>query len=409
MLQRFVSWLFSPFPEGKSTTSYAIEEFKDLKVKDLRKILYGFGVTRQEAKAVLDKEELSTRAWSLLEEERKENLNALFYAKAWRYTVIVLIVTLLYVSKEPVGALGQQVVNHYLMVKYDIKVKANMIKVALKEKMFLPVLALCIVIVLDIIYEWIQLTTFMSWVVPRDAYLLRKLMFPLHIDLPVNAGMVMGESMKKSDFGQQLGGFGLNMGPMVLLAAIRYTKHALQEYGAGCIHGSVFGKQQRKEQKREERRRKAEAEAEAVFQSMDDDEEQEAAHGGEGYTLDDMNPSAKSNPRAHLPAWPKKPPHMMGSEEGEGYVYSNANDPGAEAQAREEAEKAYRAAMAEKEEGFMRYMMMQQEIAKEKQRAEEAARQEMEDLLVGRGNAGQQGQLGGHGDDGWADCSDNED
>ena len=61
MLQRFVSWLFSPFPEGKSTTSYAIEEFKDLKVKDLRKILYGFGVTRQEAKAVLDKEELSTR------------------------------------------------------------------------------------------------------------------------------------------------------------------------------------------------------------------------------------------------------------------------------------------------------------------------------------------------------------
>ena len=216
----------------------------------------------------------------MLEEERKENLNALFYAKAWRYTVIVLIVTLLYVGKEPVGALGQQVVNHYLMVKYDIKVKADMIKVALKEKMFLPVLALCIVIVLDIIYEWIQLTTFMSWVVPRDAYLLRKLMFPLHIDLPVNAGMVMGESMKKSDFGQQLGGFGLNMGPMVLLAAIRYTKHALQEYGAGCIHGSVFGKQQRKEQKREERRRKAEAEAEAVFQSMDDDEEQEAAHGG---------------------------------------------------------------------------------------------------------------------------------
>ena len=64
--------------------------------------------------------------------------------------------------------------------------------------------------------------------------------------------------------------------------------------------------------------------------------------------------------------------------------------------------------MAEKEEGFMRYMMMQQEIAKEKQQAE-AARQEMEDLLVGRGNAGQQGQLGGHGDDGWADCSDNED
>ena len=46
-----------------------------------------------------------------------------------------------------------------------------------------------------------------------------------------------------------------------------------------------------------------------LFSSMDDDEEQEAAHGGEGYTLDDMNPSAKSNPRAHLPAWPKKPPH----------------------------------------------------------------------------------------------------
>ena len=127
MLQRFVAWLFSPFPEGKSSTSYTIDEFKELKVKDLRKILYGFGISRAEAKAILDKEELSRIALRLLEEERMENLKALFYSKAWRYTVIALIITLLYVSKEPVGALGQQVVNHYLMLKYDIKVKKDIV------------------------------------------------------------------------------------------------------------------------------------------------------------------------------------------------------------------------------------------------------------------------------------------
>ena len=46
------------------------------------------------------------------------------------------------------------------------------------------------------------------------------------LDLPVNAvnaDMVMGDSMKRSGFGQQLSGFGVNLGPMVLLAAIRYT------------------------------------------------------------------------------------------------------------------------------------------------------------------------------------------
>ena len=49
-------------------------------------------------------------------------------------------------SREPVGALTQNH-NHYLMVRYNIKVKMDMIKVALKEKMLLPVLALCFVIV----------------------------------------------------------------------------------------------------------------------------------------------------------------------------------------------------------------------------------------------------------------------
>jgi hypothetical protein len=407
MLHRFVTWLFSPFPEGKSSTSYSIEEFKDLKVKDLRKILYGFGVTRFEAKSVLDKEELSAWALSLLEEERKENLNALLYAKAWRYTVIVLLATLLYVSREPAGALVQQVVNHYLMVKYDIKVKVDMIKVALKEKMFLSVLALGLVIVLDVTYEWVQLSTFASWVVPRDAYFLRKLMFPFHMDLPVNAGMVMGENMKRSGFGQQLGGFGVNLGPMILLACIRYTKHTLQEYSAGCIHGSVFGKQQRKEQRREERRRRAEAEAEPEFPSMDDElDEQKAPHG---YSPDDMD-AKSNNPRSHLPSWPKKPPHMMneGTGEVDGYVYSNDNDPGAEAQAREDAERAYRVAMAEKEEGFKRYLAMQAEMAKEKERVANAARQEMEDLLAGVGKQGEGETLDGVAEDGWADGSDDE-
>ena len=206
MLHRFTSWLFSEFPAGKSSTSYSVEELKELKVKDLRKILYGFGVTRSEAKSVLDKEELSVWALSLLEEERKENLNALYYAKTWRYTVVVLLITLLYVSREPVGALTQQIANHYLMVRYNIKVKMDMIKVALKEKMLLPVLALCFVIVLDIIYEWIQLSTFASWVVSRDSTFFKKLMFPFHVDLPVNANMVLGDSMKRSGFGQQLGG-----------------------------------------------------------------------------------------------------------------------------------------------------------------------------------------------------------
>ena len=113
------------------------------------------------------------------------------------------------------------------------------------------------------------------------------------------------------------------------------------------------------------RKRRKEAEDESYFPSMDDsaDEQDETMK----YSPEDMD-AMSGSPRSHLPSWPKKPPHLMkqGTKEADGYMYSNNNDPGAEAQAREDAERAYKAAMAEREEGFRRYMAVQGDSQRER-------------------------------------------
>lgn len=409
MLQRFVKWLFSPFPATKSSTPYLIEELGDLRVRDLRKILYGFGISREDTKQYLDKEELLQTAFTLLEEERVESLTASYYAKAWRFTVIAMIITLFYISREPLGAIGQQVQNHYLMLRYDLKVKADMLGVAMKTNLYLAMLSLCLAMVLDVVYEWIQLSTFASWVVPYDAIYVRKLMFPFHLNLPVNAGMLMGDNMRRTDFGEQLGGYGMNVGPMLLMAAMRYVKHQLQEYGAGSIHGTVFDKARRKEEKK---RRKMEEEE---LKQQDSPRDMDA----------DSPPPQRPDPRGHMPSWPKKPPHMKGQANGggedeseggvdgaagpaeEGYNYSNDNDPGAEAAARERAEAEYRAAMAAKEAEFAKYLEMKAAEAKQAEAVAAAKVQEVEDMLVGQPTKSES-HWGGGGDGGWAARSDDD-
>lgn len=414
MLQRFLKWLFSPFPVTKSSSAYSIDELRDLRVRDLRKILYGFGISRDETKQLLDKEELLQTAFTLLEEERVESLTASYYAKVWRFTVIAMIIALFYISKEPLGAIGQQVQNHFLMLRYDLKVKADMVGVAMKTKLYLAMLSLCLTILLDIMYEWIQLSTFASWVVPYDAIYIRRLMFPFHINIPVSAGMLMGENMRSTDFGQQLGGYGMNVGPMLLMAALRYVKHQLQEYGAGSIHGTVFDKARRREEKKRRKMEEEELRQQDTPRDMDADSPPPR--------------SQRPDPRGHMPSWPKKPPHMMraaesgggvhgngdggGSPADEGYFYSNDNDPGAEAAARERAEAEYRAAMAAKEVEFAKYLEMKAAEAKEAERQAAARVQEVEDMLTGPQPKGES-QWGanpnaGEGDGGWAANSEDE-
>ena len=246
--------------------------------------------------------------------------------------------------------------------------------------------------VLDVIYEWIQLSIFASWVVPHDAIFLRQMMFPFHINFPISAGMLMGENMRRTDFGQQLGGFGINLGPMILMAALRYLKHHMQEYGAGCIHNTVFDKARR----REERKR-----AKMDDQVNEDQDDSPAPH-------DVDTPPSAADSRSHLPSWPRKPPHMREadgfSDNAEdfdiGYYYSNDNDPGSEAAAKEIAEAEYRAQMAATQAQFAKYLEMKAAEAKEAEAAAAVRRKEMEDILAGP-DAGAEFQFGNA--EGWAD------
>lgn len=392
VFKKFFTWLFSPFPVTKSSTPYSVDELSGLRVRDLRKILYGFGVSREETKQYLDKEDLLQTAFTLLEEERVSSLTASYYAKAWRFTVITLIITLLYISREPLGAMGQQVQNHFLMVRYNLKVKYDMVGVAMKTNLYLAMLSLSVAMILDVIYEWIQLSTFASWVVPHDAPYIRRLMFPFHFNIPVSAGMLMGENMRRTDFGQQLGGFGMNMGPMLLMAALRYIKHEMQEYGAGCIHGTVFDKARRREEKR--RRKLAEQ-----------DQEQEQEDSPSPQDVDTPPPddahSHRSDPRGHMPNWPRKPPHMQANDNDKGFHYSNDNDPGAEAAAREVEEAEYRAIMAAKEEQFKKYLEMKAAEGKALEEAAAAKRKEVEDMLTGSAAEAEEVPFGDA--DGWCD------
>ena len=146
-----------------------------------------------------------------------------------------------------------------------------MSELSYKNSYLLSALALLTAALLDIAQCWIQMSTFLSWVIPYESPA-RILLFPFQLSLPINASMLIP---KKGEMKKQFGDYGMNFGPMIMLTVISYIKDYLQEYGAGRI--MEFTKAGKKKTEKREKMQAADAEAESEEKEKEKEKSSETA------------------------------------------------------------------------------------------------------------------------------------
>ena len=244
-ISQFYSWLFATFDTVGPAYRVDIADLPSLKIKELKKVLREYGVSRDEYKGLLDKTDLVALARSLIEDEALSSANALFRHRAYRITVIALICTVMYIAKDPLASLASGLMNHLLALQYNTTQKLGLIKISYKKMQYLGAISLVLTIILDVLQLWMQVSAMASWVLPSDFTTLRSLLFPFHPSLPVSTDMLMNGKLNKS-----FGGFGVNIGPMISMTVCGYLKNWLQEYGASRIQKIVLEKERKREKKR---------------------------------------------------------------------------------------------------------------------------------------------------------------
>ena len=122
-IHTFLTWLFAAPAQVANTESYSIEDVSDLRARDLRKLLRSFGVEDIETKSILDKDELRQFVVNMMEEDRSNTANSIFRERALKWTIIVLLLTVVYIAKDPILFMGQKFIDYLLGVGYGFRQK----------------------------------------------------------------------------------------------------------------------------------------------------------------------------------------------------------------------------------------------------------------------------------------------
>ena len=265
-LKRLFNWLIAPVPDYVSeatTSSYKVSDINTMRARDLQKVLKKLSsMTNTEIDKIIDKQELKTNVLKLLEDKRVIALNKIWKEKAWKYTIMALLVSLLFFSSKPLMSITQAFNEYMIGIVYFFKTQFNMVKTAYKQKKWLAVFYLSIALLLDFLLHWMQASSLLSWVVPYDAPV-RAIMFPFTFSLPINTDMIIpnGRHTENNDNNNAEGGdgsenssgggYGINLAPMIYMGVTRWTKGWFQERGAEIIADYVLDKEKKKHEKKQ--------------------------------------------------------------------------------------------------------------------------------------------------------------
>lgn len=261
-LGKFWSWLAAPAPEYLPTISYGLEDIADLRARDLKKLLRKMGVMDREIAPVLDKGELQNWALRLMQEERAQAAMAVWHQRATKATVMVALLTILFLAKAPLGSLLEGFAAHIMGQFNGLMRQWEMVRVAVKQQEKVAAVLLAAAIIIDVLQQWMQASTLMTWVIPAESAA-RILLFPYFFSLPISTDMLpKGNMLRKIGGGENGGSYGMNMAPMVCVAVAGWLKRELQERGAAPIVNYVLEKERRKEARRQTRLHKEQEEQE---------------------------------------------------------------------------------------------------------------------------------------------------
>jgi len=227
-----------------------LQEIGNMRSRELKKMLYKLGVSQEEVKKIVDKRELRDLVINLLQEEAQQKKVKVMWEQGLRWTLIAIAVGFIVIFREPFLALMKGFIDYLLAVRYQIKVKGDMMAVCYQHSMYFALVSFILACLLDLVGPLMQMSIVASWVLPSQS-VFRRFLFP-SLSIPVTTDMILG-GMGQSKGGKSnpLSGYGLNVGPMVTMWISSFLKGRLEEFGASKIHGIV----QEKERKRNLRRK----------------------------------------------------------------------------------------------------------------------------------------------------------
>lgn len=234
-------WLNSSISCGSDAvpdvSNFSARKLRNLLLQDLR-------IDRDIVYKILDRKELKDLAESVLMSSSYSQCQDYWWSLIMTTsTVVVLVVTLAYFNEEVLKLVrfftGGWINTDLMHQRFRI-----LRKCLKKNRSPIGVIAAVLAIILDVISFYIQLSAFLSWLVPYHWTIYRYLWFG--ISLPVNASDIMGQYMGarksqdawKSAFqssSPSSGSWTINAGPMLTLTALRFISNKLDEYAVKML------------------------------------------------------------------------------------------------------------------------------------------------------------------------------
>lgn len=225
-----VNELFFTVGAVKSVALY--DSIKDWSVKELKtRLREELSADRNVVKKLLDKKELQALAQSLMR-RKIQGMCLKTYQPIVLNTCLVLLITIIMIKwRQDIFQLLKQVSSSTINV-YQLKYRMHLIKKCTKKyRAVFGAAALAVAIIVDLISSYVQISIFLSWVVPSHSIFSKFLWFgvPFHVKpsdlIPRNNRGGINQPDQSSS------GWSFNAGSMLTLAALRYICQQLDEYG----------------------------------------------------------------------------------------------------------------------------------------------------------------------------------
>lgn len=236
-----------------------------MRARDLRNLLVQkLGVDPGLISRIIDRDELKKMVNSIVYDQYKQRLHAEFLQMSYKVAAVVGALTLLFVCRNIIWGFFLSVYEMIGESSHKSVKKFKLLVYNAKRKKFIGVLALTASLVLELSVAWMQLAVLLSWVLSRDHFL-RRFMLPT-LSFPVSANTLVqaaggkstsaggsassgGAAGSDSSVAAAIGGYSMDVGPMLTIMALNFVITKLDNLAAGIVLEHKRGKEERRARK----------------------------------------------------------------------------------------------------------------------------------------------------------------
>lgn len=208
----------------KSLQLPSVEELANMRVRDLRKILFKMGVSQAEVSKLIDKNDLVAMTTQYLKNNKIETQEQIVFSSYLWFLAGVTFACLLIFNRSLFS-------SYFNVIVQNIKVNFKLLKILWKHRLLLSILQVIVIFLLDYTIPYMQLTILLSWVLPHDN-ILRRFFIP-SIPIKINPQTFMSNKFDVSS------GYGLDLGPTFTLFALNWIRNTLQKYVSSSLQESI--------------------------------------------------------------------------------------------------------------------------------------------------------------------------